>query len=110
MGNPAQRTAHIKDTIDFFNAIENNTLPAVSFVKPDGLLDGHPASSKLGLLEGMTKKIFDRLKAHPDLMATTAFIVTMDEGGRLLRLRLYAAAGLLWRRAAHSIDHRFQLH
>ena len=81
MGNPAQRTAHIKDTIDFFNAIESNTLPAVSFVKPDGLLDGHPASSKLGLLEGVTKKIFDRLKAHPDLMATTAFIVTMDEGG-----------------------------
>ena len=81
MGNPAQRTAHIKDTIDFFNAIESNTLPAVSFVKPDGLLDGHPASSKLDLLEGMTKKIFDRLKVHPDLMATTAFIVTMDEGG-----------------------------
>ena len=81
MGNTAQRTTHIKDTIDFFNAIESNTLPAVSFVKPDGLLDGHPASSKLDLLEGMTKKIFDHLKAHPDLMASTAFIVTMDEGG-----------------------------
>jgi phospholipase C len=81
MGNTAQRTTHIKDTIDFFNAIESNTLPAVSFVKPDGLLDGHPASSKVDLLEGMTKKIFDHLKAHPDLMASTAFIVTMDEGG-----------------------------
>ena len=40
MGDPAQRTAHIKDTIDFFNAIDDESLPSVSFVKPDGLLDG----------------------------------------------------------------------
>jgi phospholipase C len=81
MGDPAQRAAHIKDATDFFAAIESNTLPAVSFVKPDGLLDGHPASSKIDLLEGMTKKIFDRLSAKPDLMAKTAFIITFDEGG-----------------------------
>lgn len=68
MGNPAQRKAHIKDTQDFFKAIATNALPAVSFVKPDGLLDGHPASSKVDLLEGMTKKIFDSLKANPSLM------------------------------------------
>src|SRR5215469_3901198 len=47
MGKPGQRAAHIKDAKDFFEAIESDTLPAVSFVKPDGLLDGHPASSKL---------------------------------------------------------------
>ena len=46
MGNPAQRAARIKDATDFFNAVDSETLPAVSFVKPDGLLDGHPASSK----------------------------------------------------------------
>ncbi len=81
MGDSAQRAAHIKDTTDFFAAIGNSTLPAVSFVKPDGLLDGHPASSKLDLLEAMTKKIFDSLQANPSLMAETAFIITMDEGG-----------------------------
>jgi phospholipase C len=81
MGNTAQRTAHIKDTIDFFNAISNNTLPAVSFVKPDGLLDGHPASSKEDLFEGMVKKIIDALNANPDLFASTALFITMDEGG-----------------------------
>ena len=81
MGNPSQRQAHIKDTTDFFNAIDNSTLPAVSFVKPDGLLDGHPASSKIDLFEAMTRKIFDHLKANPSLMATTAFIITFDEGG-----------------------------
>lgn len=81
MGDPAQRAAHIKDATDFFNAVDNETLPAVSFVKPDGLLDGHPASSKVDLLEGMTKKIFDHLSARPELMASTAFMITMDEGG-----------------------------
>jgi phospholipase C len=81
MGNPAQRTAHIKDTTDFFAAIDNEDLPAVSFVKPDGLLDGHPASSKLDLFEAMVEKIMDHLSAKPDLMAETAFIVTFDEGG-----------------------------
>ncbi len=81
MGDSAQRAAHIKDTTDFFAAIANSTLPAVSFVKPDGLLDGHPASSKLDLLEGMTRKILDSLNANPRLAAETAFIITMDEGG-----------------------------
>jgi phospholipase C len=81
MGDPAQRTAHIKDATDFFAAIDNGTLPAVSFVKPDGLLDGHPASSKLDLFEGMVKKTMDHLSANPQLMAETAFIVTFDEGG-----------------------------
>jgi phospholipase C len=81
MGDTAQRTAHIKDATDFFAAIDNETLPAVSFVKPDGLLDGHPASSKLDLFEGMVKKIVDHLKARPDLFAETALIITWDEGG-----------------------------
>jgi phospholipase C len=81
MGDPAQRAAHIKDATDFFAAIDAETLPAVSFVKPDGLLDGHPASSKLDLLEGMVKKTLDHLNARPELFAETALIITFDEGG-----------------------------
>jgi len=81
MGDLAQRTAHIKDTIDFFNAIDDECLPSVSFVKPDGLLDGHPASSKFDLFEAMVKKIMDHLQARPDLFASTALMVTLDEGG-----------------------------
>ncbi|MGI9069769.1 MAG: alkaline phosphatase family protein [Bryobacteraceae bacterium] len=56
-------------------------LPAVSFVKPSGLVDGHPASSKLNLFEGYTKKIVDAVKSSPDLWKDTAIIVTFDEGG-----------------------------
>jgi len=81
MGNTAQRTAHIKDATDFFAAVSDGTLPAVSFVKPDGLLDGHPASSKEDLFEGMVKKIIDALNANPKLFASTALFITMDEGG-----------------------------
>ena len=81
MPDAAQRAAHIKDATDFFAAIDNNTLPAVSFVKPDGLIDGHPASSKLDLFESMVQKTMDHLLAQPELFASTAFIITFDEGG-----------------------------
>jgi len=81
MGDPAQRAAHIKDATDFFAAVDNGTLPAVSFVKPDGLLDGHPASSKEDLFEGMVKKIMDHLTANKELFASTVLFITMDEGG-----------------------------
>jgi phospholipase C len=81
MGVPAQRTAHIKDATDFFAAVDDGTLPAVSFVKPDGLLDGHPASSKFDLFEGMAKKIVDHLTANKELFESTVLFITMDEGG-----------------------------
>jgi phospholipase C len=81
MGDPTQRAAHIKDATDFFAAIDNNTLPSVSFVKPDALLDGHPATSKIDLFEGMIKQTLDHLNANPGLMAQTALFITMDEGG-----------------------------
>jgi phospholipase C len=81
MANPAIRTAHIQDTADLYNDITNNTLPAVSFVKPSGLVDGHPASSKLDLFEGFTKKIIDMVQANKTLWATTAIMITFDEGG-----------------------------
>jgi len=81
MGNPAQRAAHIKDATDFFAAVDDGTLPAVSFVKPDGLLDGHPASSKEDLFEGMARKVVDHLTANKELFESTVLFITMDEGG-----------------------------
>ena len=81
MGDPVQRAAHIKDATDFFNAVDNGTLPEVSFLKPDALLDGHPASSKEDLFEAMTRKIMDHLTANKELFASTVLFITMDEGG-----------------------------
>jgi phospholipase C len=81
MGDPAQRSAHIKDAIDFFAALDRGKLPAVSYVKPDSIVDGHPASSTLDLFEAMVENIVDKLKAHPELFESTALLVTFDEGG-----------------------------
>jgi phospholipase C len=81
MGDPAQRAAHIKDATDFFAALQGGSLPAVSFLKPDSFVDGHPASSKLDLFEAMLQKILDGLAANPRLFAGTALFVAFDEGG-----------------------------
>jgi phospholipase C len=81
MGNPAQRAAHIKDATDFFDGLDHGRLPAVSYLKPDSFGDGHPASSKLNVLEGIIDRVLDGLKRHPELAEDTAFIITFDEGG-----------------------------
>jgi phospholipase C len=81
MGDSKQRAKHIKDAVDFFSDVEKDELPAVSFLKPDGFLDGHPASSKLDLFEAMLEKVLDELKKQPDLFESTALIVTFDENG-----------------------------
>jgi phospholipase C len=81
MAKPAVRTAHVKDTADLITAIQNNTLPSVSFGKPDGLLDGHPQSSKVDLFEAYTLNVLQALDANPELKAETAVIITWDEAG-----------------------------
>jgi phospholipase C len=81
MGNPAQRAAHIKDTVDLLADIKSDTLPSVSFGKPDGLLDGHPQSSKIDLFEAYVQQVLDALEAHPKLKAETAVFITWDEAG-----------------------------
>jgi phospholipase C len=81
MGNTAQRTAHIKDTVDLLADIQSDTLPSVSFGKPDGLLDGHPSSSKIDLFEAYVQQVLDALEAHPKLKAETVVFVTWDEAG-----------------------------
>ena len=81
MTSAAQRTEHLKDIPDLVSDISGGTLPAVSFVKPDGLLDGHPASSKLDLFAAFAGNIINELKANPALWRHTAVLITFDEGG-----------------------------
>ena len=81
MGDPAQRAAHIKDTVDLLADIQAGTLPSVSFGKPDGLLDGHPQSSKVDLFEAYVQQVLEALEAQPKLKAETAVFITWDEAG-----------------------------
>src|ERR1700730_9092154 len=80
MTNSAYRAAYLKDTTDLYAGIKSGNLPAVSFVKPSGLVDGHPASSKMNLFEGFVKKILDGVK-NSSLWTNTAILVIFDEGG-----------------------------
>jgi phospholipase C len=81
MANPAQLAAHIQDTVNLYADISGGTLPAVSFVKPSGFVDGHPSSSKLDLFEGFVKKIVDQVEASPTYTKDTVILITEDEGG-----------------------------
>jgi len=78
---PSMIPDHMRDVTDLFSDLVNGTLPAVSYVKPDGALDGHPASSKWGLFEAFTKNIIELAQSNPKQWAETAIFVTVDEGG-----------------------------
>ncbi len=71
---------HLGGLGDFYRSIEERTLPAVSIVKPDALLDGHPAYGKPGLFEGFVRKLVDTVRRSP-YWNHTAIFVTFDEGG-----------------------------
>jgi phospholipase C len=81
MTNAAIRQAHIQDTANLYNDITAGTLPAVSVVKPSGLVDGHPSSSKLDLFEAFTKKIVTMVQGSNEYRQDTAIYNTIDEGG-----------------------------
>ncbi len=72
---------HMKDVTDLFTGLVNGTLPAVSYVKPDGAMDGHPASSKWGLFEAFAENIVKLAQSNQEQWAETAIFITVDEGG-----------------------------
>ncbi len=81
MTNQGVRDAVLKDTADLYNDIHDGILPAVSFVKPGGLNDGHPASSKFSIFEAFVRKILTELRQRPELWRSTAVFITTDEAG-----------------------------
>ena len=78
---PSMVPDHMRDVTDLFTDLANGTLPAVSYVKPDSLLDGHPASSKWGLFEAFARNIIELAQSNPEQWNETAIFVTVDEGG-----------------------------
>jgi phospholipase C len=78
---PGMVADHMRDVTDLFTDLANGTLPAVSYVKPDGTMDGHPASSKWSLFEAFAENIVQLAQSNEELWAETAIFVTVDEGG-----------------------------
>jgi phospholipase C len=78
---PAMRADHMRDITDLLSDLTNGTLPAVSYVKPDGALDGHPASSKFDLFEALVANIIELAQSNKEQWSETAIFITVDEGG-----------------------------
>ena len=78
---PAMRADHMRDVTDLFADLAKGTLPAVSYVKPDVTMDGHPASSKFNLFEEFVDNIITLAQSNKEQWAETAIFVTVDEGG-----------------------------
>lgn len=78
-GTPA-KAEHLKDISYFFSALQNDALPAVSFVKPLGPDNEHPGYTDL--LRGQ-QYVADLVKTvqDSDYWENTAIIITYDENG-----------------------------
>jgi phospholipase C len=72
---------NIEDIQPFFTDVQNDTLPAVSFVKPDSLIDAHPGTSTPPLAEAFIRKIVSAVQANPEVWKQAAIVVIFDEAG-----------------------------
>jgi len=78
-GTPG-RAAHLKDEADFMAAAAAGKLPAVSFLKPDGVDNEHPNYTDVLTGETHALSLINAVRNGPN-WADTAIIVTYDENG-----------------------------
>jgi len=65
----------------FLDDVKAGTVPAVAFVRPFEALAGHPADSTTDQYELFLQDLIKQVQANPALWATTAILITTDEGG-----------------------------
>jgi acid phosphatase len=80
MKNPSEE-AKLQNYGAFLSDVQNNALPAVSFVRPFETLAGHPGDSTTDNYEKFLEVLINRVKSNPQLWASTAIFITTDEGG-----------------------------
>jgi phospholipase C len=78
-GTPG-RAQHLKDESELYHAIQTNTLPAVSFVKPLGPENEHPGYTDTASGEMHVANLIAQIQASP-AWKDTAIIITYDENG-----------------------------
>jgi len=71
----------IVDVSEFYRDTASGNLPEVSFVRPYEPYSGHPANSAVSAYEYFVLSIANNVISRPDLFASTAIAVTLDEGG-----------------------------
>jgi acid phosphatase len=78
-GSP-DRELHLQDSENFLQALENDTLPEVSFYKPNGITNEHPGYTDLLSGDHHLDQILNKIKQSP-AWKKTVVIVTYDENG-----------------------------
>jgi phospholipase C len=78
-GTPA-KAQHLRDETDFLAALRDGRLPAVSFVKPLGIENEHPATSTVSRGEQHLDDLVRAVQASR-YWSQAAIIVTYDENG-----------------------------
>jgi len=73
--------ARIDDVSQFYRDVAYGNLPEVSFVRPYEPYSGHPANSAVSAYEYFVQSIANYVISKPELFATSAIVVTLDEGG-----------------------------
>lgn len=74
------KAEHLLDEVDFLAAVDEGTLPDVSFVKPLGRYDEHAGYSAILQSEQHVVELIERVQASP-AWERTAIIVTYDDFG-----------------------------
>ena len=78
-GTP-ERATHLKDEQDFLASLNEGTLPAVSFVKPDNRHDEHPGKAEVLASEQYVADLIEQVKNSP-AWGDSAIIVAYDDFG-----------------------------
>jgi phospholipase C len=76
----AAKAEHLKDETDFNTALDNGTLPAVTFLKPYGIDNEHPGYTDLMTGETYLADLIKRIKSSP-VWKDCVVIITYDEHG-----------------------------
>ena len=76
----AARAEHLRDGSDLLRDIEKGTLPAVSFYKPSGVDNQHPAYTDIMTGDAHISALLEKLKASPQ-WKDMLVVVTYDENG-----------------------------
>jgi phospholipase C len=77
----SQLKNNLQDLPSFFSDVSDGTLPAVSFVKPNVLLDSHPGTSTPPLFEGFVKRIVEAVQQNSSIWKNATILITFDESG-----------------------------
>jgi phospholipase C len=74
------RQRHLKDEAEFFSALRDATLPAVSFVKPSHVVNEHPRFSSVARGQQHLMELVQAIQ-ESDYWASAAIVITYDENG-----------------------------